>query len=263
MTTYRYPLHNPRHLNVVSDRYGFRNSRELDEPDERLRVMVVGDSFVFGEGVEEAERFTNVLESSQPAWRIDNLGMTGFGPDLMLRALEAVGLARQPDVVVFSMYTDDFRRVRRHYIGVGFATPRFVLQSGQLVTVPYPKPRPWERLRLYQILYRATWKYINTLWQLNEAILDRFLTLADVHTFTPVIIFLPGRGDTGGDKERRTWLQQYAKRHDTPFLDLTDPIHQAGQKAFIPRNPHLNPYGHQIVAAELRRFLEKQSFNER
>lgn len=89
---YSYPLHNPRELSMTSNSHGFREQRELDEEDNRVRIIVLGDSMVLGEGVEETERFTNILEALQQSWRIDNLGMTGFGPDLMLRTLEEVGL---------------------------------------------------------------------------------------------------------------------------------------------------------------------------
>jgi hypothetical protein len=259
MMTYLYPAHNPRSLTVVSNSDGFRSSREFGEPDERTRVMVVGDSFVFGEGVEESERFTNILETIQPAWRVDNLGMTGYGPDLMLRAVEEVGLKSAPDIIVFSMYTDDFRRVQPQYAGAGFTIPRFKLESGQLVTIPYPKPKIWDRLRTVVAIRNIYWRYINAAFDLNAAILDRFLQLAELHSFAPAIIFLPGTTDTPFDKARRTWLRQYAQRNGTPFLDLTEPIHKAGQQqVFIERNWHLNPHGHQIVATELRRFIAEQ-----
>jgi hypothetical protein len=257
-TTYFYPAHNPRSLTVVSNRDGFRSSRELDAPDERRRVMVVGDSFVFGEGVEESERFTNILETLQPTWRIDSLGMPGYGPDLMLRALEAVGLKSAPAVVVFSMYTDDFRRVHPQYAGVGFEIPRFKVEAGQLVTIPYPKPRLWDQLSLVVAMRHIYWAYTNTEFDLNAAILDRFRQLAELHAFVPAIIFLPGRADKAIDKARRAWLGQYAKRYTIPFWDLSEPIHRAGQQAFIPRNWHLNPHGHRIVAVELKRFIAEQ-----
>lgn len=222
-TTYLYPRNNPRKLTVVSNSDGFRSSREFDEPDERVRIVIVGDSFVFGEGVEEHERFTNILETIQPEWRLDNLGMTGYGPDLMLRALEVVGLDPIPDVVVFSIYTDDIRRVRPYYAGMGFKIPRFKLGSGQLVTVPYPKPDIWDHSYIFQTIRHIYWNYTDALFDLNAAILDRFLELSRIHGFRPVIIFLPGNSDTCNDKKRRAWLQQYSKRYDIPFLDLTNP----------------------------------------
>ncbi len=261
-TTYLYPLHNPRKLKVVSNSDGFRSSREFDEFDDRVRIMMVGDSFVFGEGVEEHERFTNVLETMQPTWRVDNLGLPGYGPDLMVRALEAVGLTPVPDVVVFCLYTDDFHRVRPHYAGVGFIIPRFKLEAGQLVTIPYPKPRLWDRLHIVQAIRHVYWNYSKAAFDLNAAILDRFLKLAELHHFAPVIIFLPAAQDLRIDKQRRTWLRKYTEQNATPFLDLTESMHKAGQQVFIKNNWHLNPHGHYIVAAELRSFLAKQLSND-
>jgi hypothetical protein len=256
-TSYPYPLVNPRQLSLVSNTDGFRSSREFHEPDTRLRIVVVGDSFVFGEGVEESERFTNVLEQMEPRWRIDNLGMNGYGPDLMYRALEAVGLNPVPDVVVLAMYTDDFRRVEPLYAGVGFPIPRFRLEGGELVTTPYPEPRLWERLSIVQALQHVYWSRTGYVFDLNAAVLDRFLQLAQVHQFAPAIIFLPGRQDTPADQQRRAWLQQYAERNATPFVDLTEPLSRAGARVYIPGNWHWNPDGHALVAAELHRFLAR------
>lgn len=262
--TYLYPRTNPRLLTVVSNSAGFRDSRELQEPDHRSRILVAGDSFVFGEGVEEWERFSNVLEAMQPDWRVDNIGMTGFGPDLMLRALEEVGLWTVPNVVIFCIYTDDFRRVQPYYAGAGFKIPRFELKSHGLVTVSYPTPRIWDKLHCLQILRHLYWNRTNASYDLNAAIFDRFLELSKKYHFTPLIVFLPAQKDYSIDKERRTWLGQYAKRRASPFLDLTDKIHSVKtDSVFIPHNMHLNPSGHYIVAAELHRFLAEKVLRRR
>jgi hypothetical protein len=257
-TTYLYPHDRPRTLSLVSNRDGFRASRELDEPDARPRVLFLGDSFVFGDGVEESERFTNVLESLRPSWRVDNLGMVGYGPDLMLRTLEVVGLKLKPALVVFCMYTDDFRRVRPEYAGTGFLILRYKLESGHLVSMPYPAPSFWNRLSIFVAANRILWNHTTWQWDLNQAILDRFEQLADTQPFQKAIIFLPGTDDTRTDQERRSWLRQYASRRATPFLDLSDTIHKLGKQVFIENDPHLNPAGHQVVARELDRFLSER-----
>jgi hypothetical protein len=218
----------------------------------------VGDSFVFGDGVEESERFTNVLETLRPSWRVDNLGMVGYGPDLMLRALEVVGLKLKPAIVVFCMYTDDFRRVRPEYAGTGFTIPRYKLKSGHLVSTPYPAPSFWNQLSIFVAAESVLWNRTTLQWDLNQAILDRFEQLADQQPFRKAIVFLPGTDDTPADQERRSWLRQYAGRHATPYLDLSDAIHKMGERAFIQNNPHLNPAGHRVVAQELDRFLSER-----
>jgi hypothetical protein len=255
-TTYLYPRQNPRQLTVTSNRHGFRDRRELDQPDARPRVIVLGDSMVFGEGVEEPERFTEQLEAEEPRWRVDNLGMTGFGPDLMLRALEQVGLGLKPQVVILAIYTDDFRRVRPEYAGAGFEIPRFELQSGRLVSTEYPQRRFWKRSRIVAAIRELIWRASGAEWRLNEAILDRFREHAAQAPFKLVLMFLPGTVDTPKDVERRTWLRTYAERTGTVFRDFTDPIlGQRSESMFIPNNWHLNPHGHLVVAREIRQLL--------
>jgi len=257
-TTYSYPKHNPRTLTVRANSDGFRDGRNFSEADGRLRIVVVGDSFVFGEGVEESERFTNVLETIRPNWRVDSLGMPGYGPDLMLRALEEVGVKSRPDVVIFSMYTDVFRRVHSHYAGAGFEIPRYQLEDGRLVMIPYPKPRAWDWLNLVVLARRIYWQYTSAGFDLNKAILDRFLEVSRIYSFKPAFTFLPGTSDTHNDKTRRAWLHQYAERAHIPFMDLSGPIHRQGPRAFIEYNAHYNPLGHQLVASELRRFIDRE-----
>lgn len=260
---YRYPPDSPVEIKITSNADGFRSSRELEQRDERKRIMIIGDSFVFGDGVEEQDRFSNILETLEPNWRIDNLGMTGFGPDLMLRAFESVGLALTPQIAVFCMYTDDFRRVRPYYAGVGFKIPRYKLESGKLITIPYPEKSLLHESAIYHSIRHIYWTKSDAIYRLNEAILDRFLSLAHAHQIQPVIIFLPGRGDKSWDKERRFWLKNYSQQHSVPFNDFTDLVHSYKRKdVFIYNNPHLNSRGHQIVAEALYQFLDQQLLND-
>lgn len=257
--TYRYPRDAPRTLTLTSNRDGFRSGRELDQPDDRPRLLILGDSFVFGQGVEAEERFTNQLESRGPGWRVDNLGMTGYGADLMVMALEHVVERARPDAVLLCMYTDDFRRVFPYYSGVGYEIPRFRLRSGRLERRPFPHPAVWDSWRLVVGLRRLLRDDEDVMFafDLNEAILDRYLDLARTFDFLPGLVFLPGRSDTPVDAERRAWLGQFAWRRYVPYLDLTDDLLFDGgpETTFIPNNWHLNPVGHRIVAERLQGFL--------
>jgi hypothetical protein len=185
--------------------------------------------------------------------------MPGYGPDLMVRALENVGLDIHPDVVVFCMYADDFPRVHPYYTGAGFEIPKFTLKSGRLVTTPFPKYHFWDHSRLYHKILRSFWNHTNAEYDLNEAILNRFVKLSKLHNFIPVIIFLPCAGDTPLYKQRRNWLREYSIRNKISYLDLSEQIHGAGKEnVFIKDNFHYNPKGHRIVAFELSNFLSKE-----
>lgn len=236
---------------------GFRARREVDARDARPRIVVLGDSMVFGVGVEEEARFTELLEAAEPGWRVDNLGMIGFGPDLMLRALEAVGLDPPPAAVVLAMFTDDFRRVVPPYQGAGFALPRYVRAGDGLATVPYPAPRLWDRSRILQGVNYLRWRYTPATFALNGAILERFLGLGRERRFAPGLLFLPGPHDRWDDRMRRRWLAEFAAQHGVPFLDLTDAMLAAAARTYLPADSHWSAEGHRVAAHALRPFLTR------
>ena len=144
-TCYRYPSFNPVVHPMVSNRWGFRGVREFDEPDDRTRILVVGDSFVQGVGVAREDRFTDRVEREKPEWRVDSMGISGWGLDTMVRAIELYGEKVKPDVVVLALYTDDFRRQHPLYAGLGYHIPKFRLVDGRLETYHFEMPRGLER----------------------------------------------------------------------------------------------------------------------
>lgn len=258
-TTYRYPENSQELIPLVSNSDGFRTAREFDEHDGRVRILVVGDSFVFGQGVRAEERFTEQIEAVESGWRVDNMGMTGWGLDLMVRAIERYGRKADPDIVVLAVYTDDFRRLLPYYAGVGFAYPKFELVGGELISVPFPYPRLWERLRLVQWAYQSKWQQDRNRYDLNQALLDRYLEDASEIGFTPAVVFFPGRADTEEDQTRRRFLATWASSRDVPFADLTASMQRGGgDKVFIEDNWHWNGLGHRVAAGELRSLLRRQ-----
>lgn len=252
----RYPPDSPRVLELVSNADGLRSPRELDEPDARLRLWVLGDSFVFGAGVAAEQRVTEILEKLEPGWRVENLGLPGFGIDLMIRALEALATPARPDLALLAVYTDDFRRALPQYSGMGYAFPKFDLLDGRLVTVPFPTHSGWRRLRLAQAIYEHYWRARRNRFPLHAALLRRFKEGNEKKGFRGAVAFLPGRDDTPEDRERRGFLREECQALGLPFLDLSDEIHQVGvDQLYLPHNPHWNARGHALAARLLRPFL--------
>jgi len=256
--SYRYPPDNPRLRTVVSNSDGFRNDRDFDTPHAGLRILVTGDSFVFGEGVGGNERLTDVLERLLPGSRVENLGMTGWGVDLMLRAARWISPKVRPDVLIVCVYTDDLHRADPYYTGMGYPLPRFHLENGRLVTRPYPELSWIARTRLNQARVRLTWKYLGGEFRLNGALLDAFVALSKVHGMELAIVFIPGRDDTPTDQRRRNWLSGWAKDNGVALLDLTEAIHSAGiERMFIKNNWHWNPEGHRLAAEQILALLRR------
>jgi len=198
-----------------------------------------------------------VIEQLAPGWRVDNLGMTGWGVDLMVRAYEKLSRRSRPNVVVLGFYTDDFRRLGPYYSGQGYSFPKFQLKNDELVDVPFPAPPSlWARLRLVQAAQQISWRFTRNQYALNGALLDRLR--GDMGRDTALgVVFLPGRGDTPEDQERRAFLAAWCQRTQTPFLDLSATIHGPDvEAAFIPGNPHLSERGHRLAGEAIHGFLQ-------
>jgi hypothetical protein len=257
-TSYRYPPRSPVAIPLVSNSLGFRDDRELYETDPRTRILMVGDSFIFGSGVFEEQRISEVLESLEPAWRVDSVGMPGWGIDSMVRALEHILPNVKLDTVILAVYCDDFRRVHPYYAGMGYAVEKYDLVAGQLVSRPFPTTEGMENLRIWQAAYRlVTNNYlVRDHFDINGALLERFLELSGNFSFDPVILFLPGKTDTPIHKRERKFLGKWTADRNIPYLDLTPIIHGAGVvNTYIADNWHWNPNGHRIAAEAVHEFL--------
>lgn len=122
----------------------------LARPDDVRRVVVVGDSFAWGFGVEEDETFAARLESSLPALQVINGAVSGYSNDQELLWLRDEGIRYQPQLVVASLSGNDdiMNHMGRTYWV--YYKPSFWLDArGRLVLqgVPVPLASPSERLR--------------------------------------------------------------------------------------------------------------------
>jgi hypothetical protein len=105
------------------------------------RILVLGDSQAWGDGVADHETFSALLDGGRV--EVVNLAVIGYGTDQQLLALERTGAAYRPDVVVVAFYvgndfTDNGERGTWQY-----PKPRYVLDErgtlvleGSLATVP-------------------------------------------------------------------------------------------------------------------------------
>lgn len=119
------------------------NSRHLREeelppekPDGLFRIVVVGDSFTFGSGVDRDQTFVKVMEralnrgTGKPMFQVINAGCASFGTVHELVYMEHSGFELEPDLVLVAFHDDDPKdnRLSRH----------FVLEEGRLARKQAP-----------------------------------------------------------------------------------------------------------------------------
>jgi hypothetical protein len=127
--------------------------RGRDYPYERVagrrRILVLGDSFVFGYGVEQEEIFTTVLEGLLPATEVINAGVSGYGTDQELLWFRAEGARYRPDLVILLMCGNDELDNHSTIAYSLYPKPLFVPSpGGELVLTNVPVPPVPLRLRL-------------------------------------------------------------------------------------------------------------------
>lgn len=89
------------------------------------RLLIVGDSFAFGEGVALERRFDSELVRADPRWSGVNVGVMGFGTDQqILAARPFVARLDRTDVVLWLVHGTDFSDILRKRF-VGRAKPWF------------------------------------------------------------------------------------------------------------------------------------------
>ena len=143
------PLQWDERLNANSR--GLRGTREIayEKVANSKRMIVLGDSFVFGDEVSDSETTPAYLESVLPGWEVLNMGIHGYGHDQMLLYFEEEGVNYRPDVVALVFNNVDIDRnmlAFRDYL-----KPKFVLAENGLTLTNVPIPPPEETLRRYRI----------------------------------------------------------------------------------------------------------------
>jgi lysophospholipase L1-like esterase len=84
-----------------TDGYGFRNSWPWPKSAD---IVTLGDSVVFGQGVEDEQAWPAIVARSFPANRVINLGLIGGGPQQYLRIYETFGQQLHPKVVLVGLF---------------------------------------------------------------------------------------------------------------------------------------------------------------
>lgn len=190
-----------------TNKRGFRGRRDFTgkKQADKTRILILGDSFTFGEGVSDWETYATQLQRLLPQTEIINLGMHGYSQDQMLILLQEEGSRLQPDVVIVGFVYDNTERSLLEFSD--FAKPRFVLGAdGDITLTNSPVPTPesiigwhWLHPRLldfFEIAWtRAGFRYsVSHKWDkhhLTRAILREIADTIIETGAKPLFVFLP------------------------------------------------------------------------
>ncbi len=135
---------------VRTNASGFRSEREFvrERRPGTFRAVLFGDSQTAGDGIPNAQRFSDRLEQEVSGLEVYNYGISGTGPDQHFQAYKST-CDVEHDLLILVVYVENVRRVGRRIIEsrdsngapVFYSKPYFELLDGNLTlrNVPVPK----------------------------------------------------------------------------------------------------------------------------
>jgi carbamoyltransferase len=145
----RVPWGNGGYL-VRANAAGFRSEREFvrERKPGTYRALLFGDSQSAGDGVNNVQRYTDLLEKALPDFELYNYSISGTGPDQQFLAYQEHS-AVERDLLIIALYVENIRRVNSRFIksrdasGEAYirAKPYYLIENDELVLhhVPVPK----------------------------------------------------------------------------------------------------------------------------
>lgn len=255
---------------------GFREREIGAKVPGRYRIVVIGDSFTYGNGVEVPERFSDLLESFLgPRYEVLNFGRPGANLADHLERLK-LAMSVEPDFVLLQLYENDFE------------TPEMVIRRPR--SFPLLPAGLDDSIERYSLLYRLLvdyWNQIQNATGLTEGYvhyMERHLldpqTSDSIRTSGMLLQFIAHAKDAGipngavlfpalygleghGAHYPFGFLHERVRKHyedaQTPFLDLLStfaPVSQP-QSLWVTRfDPHPNAKANRLAAVAIQnRFL--------
>ena len=271
---------------VVTNSLGLRSPEiSFQKGPTDLRVMCLGDSQVFGNGVAQEEthaaRLESMLRARMPARRVDviNAGVAGYDTVQEVKLLERLAPSLKPDIVTIGFYLNDI-------VEVGQSKDRYVIdaQSGEFQRTglikqftPYRLIYLLKRSRVVTFVYSQygihrmaaeenitkrvllgkTPPSLEPSWPVIEKALLRAETLGKSQGFRVIVFPVPAVQEFLGnypDEQYRSRFLAVAEKLGLDHFDPTPQMKAVGgeiDKYFIQWDGHINPTTHNLIAEDL------------
>ncbi len=262
-------------INLTTNSRGVRALREYsyEKPAGVKRILVVGDSFTFGEEVDDTQTYPYLLEQLLPNTEVINLGIHGYATDQMLLYLKKEGAKYQPDIVLVGFLHEDMDRNLLSFRD--YAKPKYELKNGTLVLthVPIPKPSTLIRTELFRpkLLDVARMFQNKRAWQsgqnqsdmenITRALLVMMATTITDMGATPIFAYLPTSAESvtpaGNHTAGEQLLLAFCKDKELDCINLRPVYTDAAESGTVLKSSgHWDAQSHRIAAGALADFLQ-------
>ncbi len=267
-------------VSVQINSRGLRD-REYDlARNDKKRMLILGDSFGWGFGVECEERFSEILERKHPDWEVINASVSGYATDQEYLFFKNQGIAYRPDLVVLVVHDTDFSG-NVCSVQYGYNKPYFAVVDDRLELRNSPVPPASLRQRAEQWLIGHTylWRRLYFAGTIAVCRMQSAMGIARntsksgaIHEqkkiMSCLISSLQGLCAQSGaqlivvscpmHEELRDCLQQACLAETVSYHALDAALSESPEPTVFPHDPHWNRTGHRVVADALDAFFRQQ-----
>lgn len=221
----------------------------IPKPKNVTRIILLGDSFVFGLGVNDSDTLSSLLESllSNKSFEVINLGVGGYNPLLSVQRLERIGLKYEPDLVILGYVNNDYEdafistiiipKVIKYLKQRGFSDEGAILLIEKCVDTWKKNPE-----KFFQF---------SSMWQGNvKEPLERLIALGKKHSFSIMLYSYPLEGGPISEDEYLGLVRGLAQKNNVTFYYLPEEIGYSfsGEWMLHPKDGHPSPYANMRTA---------------
>jgi lysophospholipase L1-like esterase len=272
---------------------GFRGPEVSQKGENEYRILAIGDSHVYGQGVADNELMTTVLQKTLDqsgttcSYTVTNMGVRAYSTNNELALLRKFGLPLDPDHVIVFFFINDFEQVdivRRYNNYADFDWYAFDFSNK-------PTDKIIQRWKLLQLARRSAalmWVYdiyqgldskdnaINKLLsgQVDDALqgeiettielLDEFRSLSQLHGFRLTLAVIPVAAQINNEYQEQlyqTTLESYADEVHLDYLDLLPAFREYHEQynhlPVIAFDGHYDADGHRVMANSVFNYLQE------
>jgi len=260
------------------------------KPPGRVRLLFLGDSLTFGEGVRDADVYPQVTTEILNRWVLDgrfssgtsfeaiNMGVSGYNTRQSLYALEHWGTQFSPDIVILGYALNDTegplwrdnptggrpRRDNVRDVQMGTADALDPPSSGlfrfRTVRVMWQAWHARSRTQATIAYYRSLYEPRNPYLEVNMAALDGIVAFCRERGIPCVVLCFPvlhQLDDTYPLADIHEAVRQRVKSGGADFIDMLDELkgRRARELWVHPSDPHPNEEVHAAAAEALTHLI--------
>jgi hypothetical protein len=262
---------------VRTNAQGWRDEPyDLAKPPGTIRIAGIGDSVMFGWGVGQAERYTNVLERElnlrhpERRWEVMTFAAPGYNLVMELEVLRRYALAYDPDAILYGFVANDAclpnfvsSKLRVfsttsfavHYVKQLAGASHALVARDQVVDPDLGEARPWVRFCTPSSVPPAYRDLVG--WERFQQALEELAEIGAQRDMPVVFLSHFASGEMPGLRELENLIAVDVRLTEADRLGAgrDDPegraLHRIGRG-----DPHPSARGHAVIAGQIFRTLE-------